>query len=80
MSFEAGGSAAVLGICGAQETFVPEKIWSYELGAKTDWLDRRLRLNLSAAIGHHRQFGNFNAAHRKGATRFVAELQPAYRR
>jgi iron complex outermembrane receptor protein len=30
------------------ETFEPEKIWSYELGAKTDWLDRRLRVNLSA--------------------------------
>jgi iron complex outermembrane receptor protein len=27
--------------------FAPEEIWSYELGAKTDWLDHRLRVNLT---------------------------------
>jgi iron complex outermembrane receptor protein len=27
--------------------FAPEFIWSYEAGAKTEWLDRRLRLNLT---------------------------------
>jgi iron complex outermembrane receptor protein len=26
-------------------SFDPEKIWSYEAGAKTEWLDRQLRLN-----------------------------------
>ncbi len=27
--------------------YSPEFIWSYEFGAKTEWLDRRLRLNLT---------------------------------
>ncbi|MEZ5474680.1 MAG: TonB-dependent receptor [Steroidobacteraceae bacterium] len=27
--------------------FKPEKAWTYELGAKTEWLDRRLRANLT---------------------------------
>jgi iron complex outermembrane receptor protein len=27
--------------------FAPEEIWSYELGAKTEWLDHRLRVNLT---------------------------------
>ncbi len=26
----------------------PEYLWSYQIGAKTDWLDRRLRLNVDA--------------------------------
>ncbi len=30
------------------DTFDPEKIWSYELGLKADLLDQRLRLNLAA--------------------------------
>jgi iron complex outermembrane receptor protein len=28
--------------------FDPEKVWSYEAGIKSDWLDRRLRVNLTA--------------------------------
>ena len=27
--------------------FGPETLWSYEVGAKTDWFDRRLRVNVS---------------------------------
>ncbi|MDA5194445.1 TonB-dependent receptor [Govanella unica] len=27
--------------------YAPEMLWSYELGAKTQWFDRRLRLNLT---------------------------------
>jgi len=27
--------------------FQPEKVWSYEVGTKTEWLDRRLRVNLT---------------------------------
>jgi iron complex outermembrane recepter protein len=29
------------------ESFNPETIWSYEIGAKTDWFDHRLRANLT---------------------------------
>jgi iron complex outermembrane receptor protein len=32
----------------AQESFNPETIWSDEVGAKTEWLDHRLRANLTA--------------------------------
>jgi iron complex outermembrane receptor protein len=32
----------------ATATFAPEKIWSYEAGAKTQWLDDRLRVNATA--------------------------------
>jgi iron complex outermembrane receptor protein len=28
-------------------TFAPEKLWSYEGGLKSDWLDRKLRVNLT---------------------------------
>lgn len=32
----------------AEAGFGPEKLWSYEVGAKGSWFDRRLNLNLSA--------------------------------
>lgn len=36
-------------------SFAPEYIWSYESGLKTDWLERRLRLNLT---GFHYDYTN----------------------
>jgi iron complex outermembrane recepter protein len=31
----------------AAETFAPESIWSYETGIKSEWLDHKLRVNLT---------------------------------
>jgi iron complex outermembrane receptor protein len=31
-------------------SFAPEKLWAYEAGVKSDWLDRRLRVNLTGFI------------------------------
>ena len=44
--FRAGGWA--MSIVGSdQPPFDEEYVWSYEVGAKTDWYDRRLRVNLA---------------------------------
>jgi iron complex outermembrane receptor protein len=44
--FRAGGWA--MSIVGSdQPPFEEEYVWSYEVGAKTDWYDRRLRVNLA---------------------------------
>jgi iron complex outermembrane receptor protein len=42
--FKSGG----FNLMNTGETFDPEKIWSYETGVRSSWLDRRLRANLSA--------------------------------
>jgi iron complex outermembrane receptor protein len=42
--FKSGG----FNLMNTGETFAPEKIWSYETGVKTSWLDNRLRTNASA--------------------------------
>jgi iron complex outermembrane receptor protein len=34
----------------------PEKLWSYELGARTEWLDRRLRVNVTAFLQENEDF------------------------
>jgi iron complex outermembrane recepter protein len=34
-------------------SFGPEQIWSYEAGAKTDWFDKRLRVNLTGFLYHY---------------------------
>lgn len=47
--FKSGGFQGIAGeAVGASIPFDPEYAWGYEIGAKTDLLDRRLRLNVSA--------------------------------
>jgi iron complex outermembrane receptor protein len=36
--------------------FQPEKVWTYELGLRSDWLDRRLRLNATAYYSVYTDF------------------------
>jgi len=34
----------------ANQPFAPEKVWSYEAGLRSEWLDRKLRVNLTAFL------------------------------
>jgi iron complex outermembrane receptor protein len=43
--FKSGGFNQTSTTAAASLGFAPEKLWSYEAGLKTEWLDRRLRLN-----------------------------------
>lgn len=45
--FKSGGWNARATTPGTFLPFGPEKVWSYEVGVKSDWLDRRLRANLT---------------------------------
>jgi len=42
-----GGFNTNLSIFDNQRSYDPETSWNYEIGAKTDWFDNRLRLNLA---------------------------------
>jgi iron complex outermembrane recepter protein len=37
-----------VGLTEAPTTFAPDSLWSYEIGAKTEWLDQRMTLNATA--------------------------------
>ncbi|OCC25381.1 hypothetical protein MB02_01595 [Croceicoccus estronivorus] len=64
--FDAGGS-------GNPNGYDPEKVISYEAGLKTDLLDRRLRINLSAYITDYKdlQISQFVAGSSGGSTKTV---------
>ena len=42
-----GGFNTNLNVFDAQRTYTPETSWNYEVGAKTDFLDNRLRFNIA---------------------------------
>jgi iron complex outermembrane recepter protein len=37
----------------ATQGYNPEYLWAYEIGLKSDWLDRRLRVNVDAFLYHY---------------------------
>ncbi|MEI9983471.1 MAG: TonB-dependent receptor [Aliidongia sp.] len=43
--FKSGGFNGRAEEPGDLQPYAPEKVWTYELGAKTDWFEHRLRLN-----------------------------------
>jgi iron complex outermembrane receptor protein len=45
----------------ATAEFAPETLWSYELGAKSEWLDHRLRINLTTFLYHYSNLQEFLA-------------------
>lgn len=54
--YKSGGYQGLAGEgVGASTPYDPEYAWSYEAGAKTDWFDRRLRLNASV---YHTSYSN----------------------
>ncbi|MCS6946162.1 MAG: TonB-dependent receptor, partial [Steroidobacteraceae bacterium] len=46
--FKSGGWNARGTVAAANQPFAPEKVWSYEAGLRSDWLDGKLRFNLTA--------------------------------
>jgi iron complex outermembrane recepter protein len=45
---KSGGFNTTPGLDAASFAYEGETVWSYELGVKSDWLDRRLRVNIAA--------------------------------
>ncbi len=52
--YKAGGYNAISFDAVAPESYDPEEIYAYEVGAKTEWLQRRLRVNASAFVYDYR--------------------------
>jgi iron complex outermembrane receptor protein len=52
--YRGGGFVGVPGTAGQPDLFQPETNNTYEIGAKTQWLDRRLRLNVDFFRGNYK--------------------------
>ncbi|WP_293454888.1 TonB-dependent receptor [Phenylobacterium sp.] len=53
--FKSGGNNFTSADFVASPTFNPETVWSYEAGIRSEWLDRRLRLNVTAFYMDYKQ-------------------------
>ena len=53
---KSGGYNGRAGSIAEFNRYDPEKVWSFELGLRSDWLDRRLRLNATAFYSLYRDF------------------------
>ena len=73
--FKSGG----FNLLGAGESFQPEYIWSYEVGLKSTFLDRRVRLNLASFFYNYQdlQVNRFDPA-TGGATSTVTNAASAH--
>jgi iron complex outermembrane receptor protein len=67
--FQSGGGNSLI----ISTAYQPETVWSYELGAKTDLLDNRLRLNVTGFLAKYKSLqaaillpGNVNVATQNG--------------
>jgi iron complex outermembrane receptor protein len=58
-------------IIGLQSFYQPESVWSYEVGEKSEWLDKHLQVNVSA---FHEDLSNMQVFIQSGAS---SELQNA---
>jgi len=54
--FKSGGFNGRANNAGSNRPYDPEIVWTYEVGAKTDWYDNRLRLNLAAFYNDYQDF------------------------
>ncbi|MDB5446823.1 MAG: TonB-dependent receptor [Phenylobacterium sp.] len=56
VGFQSGGFNGRANSPGQQTPYNPEKVYTYELGAKTSWLDRTLVLNVALFYNDYRDF------------------------
>ena len=52
--FKSGGFNGRAATVAEFNEFQPEKVWTYEIGLRSDWLDKKLRVNLTAFYSDYR--------------------------
>ncbi len=83
--YKAGGINTAIVPAGNSQTFGAEHSWNYEVGTKTEWLDRRLQVNLALFYIDWQQLqlaqysGSYYIANAGAAMSKGAELELRYR-
>jgi iron complex outermembrane receptor protein len=72
--YKAGGFNGAATDTSAFRSFNPEYLWNYEVGMKSEWLDRRLRLNLT---GYRMNYTDIQIEFTENASVYVANTGDA---